>query len=56
MFILCKDIISNNRDIDHKMAKLLTHLKKYKSDQIYKDLINYNKCIMILFIIIVIIY
>ena len=33
----------NNRDIDHKIAKLLTDLKKFsKSDQIYKELISYK--------------
>ena len=31
----------NNRDIDYKIAKLLTDLKKYsKSNQVYQDLIN----------------
>ena len=33
----------NNKDIDHKIAKLLTDLKKYlKSDQVYQELINYK--------------
>ena len=33
----------NNKDIDHKIAKLLTDLKKYlKSDQVYRELINYK--------------
>ena len=33
----------NNRDIDHKMAKLFTDLKKFsKSDQIFKELVSYK--------------
>ena len=33
----------NNKDIDHKIAKLLTDLKKFsKSDQVYQELINYK--------------
>ena len=33
----------NNKDIDHKIAKLLTDLKKYsKSNQVYQELINYK--------------
>ena len=33
----------NNKDIDHKIAKLLTDLKQYsKSNQVYQELINYK--------------
>ena len=33
----------NNKDIDHKIAKLLTDMKKYsKSEQVYQELINYK--------------